>query len=1227
MIRTRFMPLLVLALLCGVPARASRSMGVPPMLTTGIHGQDARGTPGRDGRVTHGRPAHATATPDGVAIGKTSDSLAAGFAHPPREARLRAYWWWLNGNVTKAAITRDLEEMAAQGFGGALICDAGGAEQDGNARVPHGPDFFSAEWRELYKHTLREADRLGLEMSLNIQSGWNLGGPMVQAQDAPKKLVWSEIRVKGPATDPLKLPEPRHPPQFYRDVAVIAYPVKPLDNAGVRVTASSAQADQPAALVVDGNTDSFWVSQGTEQGKGPTAQQPEWLQFDFAEAVTVAGVSLRGRPGYGPRTGELQSFGDGVTWQRVKPFTARDGQELTVPVDSTHAARFRLVFFSAFDTRFPQAPRNVQVAEAKLLGKDGQILTSAQPGRRPLLNWDKKALHRALSFSAPDTSPLLQELPAEPGEEDTHARQVVDLTGKMDADGTLRWEVPPGEWEVLRFGCTLNDHCRVSTCSDGWQGYALDPFDAGAFRRYWDTVVEPLIADAGPLAGRTLKYLHTDSWEVEVANWTPTLREQFHRRRGYDLLPYLPVIAGRIVDSRPGSNRFLNDFRRTMGDLAVDNHYRLFIEGARRHGLLIHPESGGPHAVPVDAQRCLGLNDAPMSEFWAWSWRHRVGDENRFFVKQPASAAHTYGRKLVLAEGFTTIGPHWQETLWDNLKPAFDKALCEGLNLLVWHAFVCSPAEMGVPGQQYFAGTHLNPNVTWWSRSAPFFAYLNRCQFLLQQGLFVADVAYYYGDHVPNFAQLKKSDPARILPGYDYDVVTEDVILTRMSVRDGRLVLPDGMNYRVLVLPDRPNISLPVLRKLQELVAGGATVIGPKPQYATGLTDFPQCDEEVARRADELWGHGDGKTVTEHRPGEASWRGRPALASRGRPGLATKRQGRDALATEEQGQDARATTEQGHDGLATGRVFWGKTARDVLRADGVPPDFELASEDPNTILDYIHRRDGAADIYFIANRADQAVRADCTFRVAGKPPELWDAITGRIRSVPARAYQITPDGVTTSGRTTIPLEFAPCGSVFVVFRQTADIAHGESKRAKTEEDQTLPPSHLRTLSPAFSIRGPWTVRFDPNWGGPAAVEFPQLVSWTQRPEEGIRFYSGTALYEVSFDLPESLRGFQKPLLLDLGKVRELAEVRLNGKNLGVLWAPPFRVNVTDAVKLTGNHLEIDVVNFWPNRIIGDQSLPPEKQLTRTNIRKLTKETPLIESGLLGPVTIGITDNQ
>lgn len=1077
------------------------------------------------------------------------------FVNPPPEARVRAYWWWLNGNVTKAAITRDLEEMAAKGFGGALICDAGGAEQDGNDRVPHGPTFFSDEWRDLYRHALREADRLGLEMSLNIQSGWNLGGPMVIPEDAPKKLVWSPSQVTGPAKVEQVLPEPKHHPDSYRDVAVVAYPVKLVpatDRVACEATASSSRLEQPAALASDGLSDTVWVSYGVQSGEGPTRQRPEWLQFRFGEPVAVSGFAVQGRPGYGPTEGELQASEDGGAWRQIQEFKIQGDRPAAGKFDHVRARQFRLVFYHSQDPRFPDSPRNVQVAEVQLLDPHGHVLNADTRQRRPIQNWAEKALHKPLSFSAPDTTPLLEELPPEPGEQDTAAGDVRDLTACLDAGGTLRWDVPEGEWEILRFGCTLNDHCRVSTCSDGWQGYALDPFDAGAFRKYWGQVVEPLIADAGPLAGTALKYLHTDSWEVEVANWTPTLREEFRQRRRYDLVPFLPVIAGRIVDSRPISNRFLHDFRKTMGDLAVDNHYRLFSEGARRHHLLLHPESGGPHAVPVDSLRCLGMNDAPMSEFWARSWRHRIGDTNRFFVKQPASAAHTYGRRLVLAEGFTTIGPHWQETLWDNLKPAFDQAACEGLNRLVWHAFICSPAEMGLPGQEYFAGTHFNPNSTWWNKSSAFLAYLNRCQYLLQQGRFVADAVSYYGDHVPNFAQLKHSDPARVLPGYDYDVATEEVILTRTSVRDGRIELPDGMSYRILVLPDRPAVSLPVLRKVKELVAAGATVIGSKPTQATGLQDFPACDVEVMQLADELWGEDASQAAGERRVGQ-------------------------------------------------GRVVWGKTARDVLTGDGVLPDFEFTGGDEDSLLDYIHRRDGDHEIYFVANRNNREEGVACTFRVAGKVPELFDPLTGHTRRLPAYSEDF--------GRTTIPLQFAPCGSWFVVFRQPAAAAPATAG------------GNFPVFTPVHPLSGSWQVSFDPRWGGPESVEFAELTDWTKRPEDGIRFYAGTATYRQTFDVPDSLRAAGRQLVLDLGVVKQLAQVKLNGRDLGVLWAFPFRVDVTGAVQPTGNVLEVELVNFWPNRVIGDQALPEEKRLTRTNIRKLTKDTPLVESGLLGPVQI------
>jgi hypothetical protein len=384
-----------------------------------------------------------------------------------------------------------------------------------------------------------------------------------------------------------------------------------------------------------------------------------------------------------------------------------------------------------------------------------------------------------------------------------------------------------------------------------------------------------------------------------------------------------------------------------------------------------------------------------------------------------------------------------------------------------------------------------------------------------------------------------------------------------MQVQDGRIVLPDGMSYRVLVLPDRTNISLPVLRRIKQLVEAGATVLGPRPQRATGLENFPRCDEEVQAIAAELWGPPDHAT--------------PIRRSGGK-----------------------------------GRVILGRTAREVLAADGVPPDAEFLIEVDGQVqaapgIDYIHRRTEQTDIYFVSNQGATRASLRAVFRVAGRQPELWDPVSGRMHD----AVMVTASG----GRMAIPLELPPYGSVFVVFR-----APRPASRQAT--GAPIP----RALSTVTELAGPWQVSFDPRWGGPPKVTFEKLQDWTKRPEKDIRHFSGTAVYRLSFALPAEARtamAASKPLLLDLGTVKELAEVRLNGQNLGVVWCPPWRVEITAAVREHENKLELHVVNFWPNRLIGDAALPPEKRRTATNITKFTADSPLIESGLLGPVTLQV----
>ena len=915
-------------------------------------------------------------------------NLEAGFRNPPPSARLRCYWWWLNGNVTKQSITSDLEQMKAKGYGGAIVVDAGGAEQEHNQRVPAGPLFGSPQWRELFHHALAEADRLGLQISLNIVSGWNLGGPMVTPEYSAKLVTWSQTTVKGPIQFDAFLPQPKSKLNFYRDIAVLAYPLR-----------------------------------------------------------------------HGPA-----------------------------------------------------------------------------PNPHPIANLPVKGSFKEAGSSTPDTKPLLFDIPATPGEQDTGSRDVRTISPNMDATGRLRWNVPAGDWEILRFGYTASGS-KVSTASGAWQGLVIDYLDRNAFEWYWKTVIDPILADVKPYGGKTLAYVVTESWELDGVNWTPRFAAEFRKRRDYDLTPYLPVFAGRIVDDRETSLRFLNDLRKTVGDLVADEHYAVFQNFAQRYGMDIHPEAGGPHGAPLDALKCLGRSAFPQMEFWAKSPIHRVKDSDRFFVKEASSAAHIYGKNIVAAEGLTSIGNHWNESLWANLKPTFDKAVCEGLSRLVWHTFTSSPKEAGIPGQEYFAGTHMNPQVTWWEQSAPFFTYLNRAQFMMQQGRFVADALYYYGDHVPNFVQLKPTDPAKVMPGFDYDVTDEEVLLTRLNVENGRLTLPDDMRYRILVLPDLPMISPAAIRKIRSLVEAGATVLGRKPARATGM----KGDAEVRAVADELWG----SCTSERRFGK-------------------------------------------------GRIVCSGTGRDLLLRDKIAPDFEFTGA-PVETLDYIHRTADGVEIYFVSNQSEQSLQVSAAFRVAGKKPQVWDGVSGEIRAPASWS-------ATTDGRTRVDLALPPYASAYIVFGSSAAV---------------LPPAPAATREQA--VEGPWHVRFTSRAKSPADKEFPTLKPWTESADPDLQYFSGTAIYTKTIDVPAAAAS-SKRILLDFGTVGEVAEVFLNGKSVGTYWDPPMQADVTGSIKAGANQIEIRVTNLWINRLKGDAVRPVAERTTRTNITQLPKG-PLMPSGLMGPVVL------
>ena len=605
-----------------------------------------------------------------------------------------------------------------------------------------------------------------------------------------------------------------------------------------------------------------------------------------------------------------------------------------------------------------------------------------------------------------------------------------DLTAKLAPGGRLAWSAPAGRWLVIRLGTTLVPG-QTKFTSPGCAGLEIDPLNAGAMDRHFDATAGVLIADAGPLAGKTLTHTHIDSWEIaEQPTWSPGLAAEFRKHFGYDVLPYLPALLGKIVESRVVSERFLWDYRRLVADLVADNYYGRLGARSRERGLGIHPESGGPFVGWHDELANEGRSEIPMGEFWYPSGAHAD-----FTVKQAACAAHTYGKRICQAEAFTDMGPNWEESP-NLLKLCGDRAFCQGLNRNVLCFYVHQADDNARPGYQWeAAGTHFDRHVTWWPQSGAWLTYLARCQFLLQQGLPVADVCYYYGQDVPAHVPYREQMNPAMPSGYDYDVCNTEVLCSRMSVRGGRVVLPDGVGYEVLVLPERDAMTPQVLTKVAALADAGATVLGPKPVRSPSLQDYPRCDLEVKRLADASWG--------------------------------------------------------------ASKVISGKTVEQVLHGKDVAPGFE--APDP---LSYVHRTSEEGDIFFVANQRDQPVQAECTFRVAGRQPELWDPVTGEIKQALAFRQHV--------GRTALPLELAPRGSIFVVFRTPCAITQSEGRNFP----------RLRRL---LEIKGPWSLGFDPKWGGPESVVFDRLLDWTLRSEDGIRHYSGTAKYRKQFDLDDVSR--------------------------------------------------------------------------------------------------------
>ncbi len=878
--------------------------------------------------------------------------IEKGFQTPPDSVKPSVYWYWLSDNISADGVKKDLEAMAKIGIGRAFIGNIGLDPKE----TPYGNvKLFTEGWWDVTRQALKTGCEVGVDIGLFNSPGWSQsGGPWIKPTQTMRYLASSEVRVHGPQRYAQKLTTPH---ADFQDVAVLAFPAPANDAdklSSYQPTVTTSTPIKEVEKLVDDDT-STAVSFGKEKT----------LTIDIQLVKSITARSLTISPAQKPFRAacELQ-VADGANYRTVSTFELNRSNPalnvgfmpygpVAISIPATTGTHFRLVM-TGMSANGGLADINLSAAPVVERYVEKQL---AKMFQTPLPLWNE------YQWTTPP-EPNAKGLTVDP-------TKVITLTKALAPDGTLTWNVPAGDWVVVRFGMTATGVTNAPAAPEG-RGPEVDKMSKAAVESHFDAFMGNILNRIPAADRRALKWVVADSYETGSQNWTDGLAADFRQKYGYDPTPWLPVLTGRIVGTAAQSDRFLWDVRRLVADRVAYQYVGGLRDVSNRHGLKLWLENYGHWGFPGEFLQYGGQSDEVGGEFW------NEGDLGSIECKAASSAAHIYGKNKVSAESFTAGGLAYQRYP-ALLKKRGDWSFTEGINNTLLHVFITQPYPDKVPGVNAGFGTEFNRNNIWFDQSKAFVDYLRRCMFMLQQGKPVNDVAYFIGEDAPKMTGVRNPE----LPqGYSFDYINAEVLQNRVSVKDGRLVLPDGMSYRLLVLPQLATMRPELLRKLRDLVAQGAVILGPKPSRSPSMQNFPAADNEVRKLAAELWGSVDGKTIKSAKFGK-------------------------------------------------GMVLSGVDMTAALNQLAVLPDVKLGQNGPvgtPTAL-YTHRATAEGDLYFVTNQTSQQIRISPEFRVAGKQPECWNPVTGTLRNL--------PEFTANAGSTTVPLTLEPLQSCFVVFRKSA----------------------------------------------------------------------------------------------------------------------------------------------------------------------------------------------